>query len=630
MRMPARCIAHRPRSSRSSLLVDASRSTKPQTRRRARHVRCASPSAARRKDGPHRASSSTSRTCRARRRSRRHATIRQREKQFDPPLTVVVKGTTVDFPNEDKIFHNVFSVSRPARFDLGLYKSGTDEVRRDEARRHRRRVLQHSPRHDREGEGPRQRATTRSPARPARSRSRACPPGEYPIVAWLPTGDEAKGNGHGRGGRDRRRRSSSVDEVAKKDDAHPEGRHAIRSLQVALVVAGGRGGACGAQRRRGRPTPSARVRGRDRPRRSRVGRWPATVDARRGRARCSSPARARCGECHEKMYDEWEVSAHAKAATLAALQGRAPRAPTTRRAIAATRRSSPRAAPTSVAPEGVTCDVCHTLREPAPIDERRRASALAIDDMVKYGPRCDLKDHYFHRMGCSPEHAKAELCGACHWWEPNGMPVFTEYEDWQRRPGRAGGLAVPGLPHAGREGAALAVGSPVRDGVPHHGLLGVAAICARHAAGPRRDAAHADGWRRWSRGDRELRGPRPCRRGCPSAGAARGRVRPRRQGAGAVDELRTGGVLVDVRGAPTRSGAVRVGSDTAHRAGQAVRHRTLSGGRPPARSWSRRVRRGVRAVSAVAIRCWRVAGAARQADRRRAGRHGKTGAKQAP
>ena len=43
------------------------------------------------------------------------ASIRQVEKQFDPPLTIVVKGTTVEFPNEDKIFHNVFSVSRPAQ-----------------------------------------------------------------------------------------------------------------------------------------------------------------------------------------------------------------------------------------------------------------------------------------------------------------------------------------------------------------------------------------------------------------------------------------------------------------------------------------------------------------------------------
>src|SRR6185436_17206189 len=56
---------------------------------------------------------------------RSHAVIKQRDKQFDPPVTIVVRGTTVDFPNEDKIFHNVFSVSRPARFDLGLYKSGT-------------------------------------------------------------------------------------------------------------------------------------------------------------------------------------------------------------------------------------------------------------------------------------------------------------------------------------------------------------------------------------------------------------------------------------------------------------------------------------------------------------------------
>src|SRR4029078_815115 len=61
----------------------------------------------------------------ARPRPKTHAIIKQREKQFEPPLTVVVKGTTIDFPNEDKIFHNVFSVSRAARFDLGLYKSGT-------------------------------------------------------------------------------------------------------------------------------------------------------------------------------------------------------------------------------------------------------------------------------------------------------------------------------------------------------------------------------------------------------------------------------------------------------------------------------------------------------------------------
>ncbi|MDB4959816.1 MAG: uncharacterized protein JWO36_7385, partial [Myxococcales bacterium] len=59
-------------------------------------------------------------------RKRKHA-IAQHELQFEPRVSVVVKGTTVDFPNKDKIFHNVFSTSRPARFDLGLYRSGASK-----------------------------------------------------------------------------------------------------------------------------------------------------------------------------------------------------------------------------------------------------------------------------------------------------------------------------------------------------------------------------------------------------------------------------------------------------------------------------------------------------------------------
>ena len=50
--------------------------------------------------------------------------IHQKNLAFTPGLMVIVKGTTVEFPNDDKVFHNVFSVSKAARFDLGLYKSG--------------------------------------------------------------------------------------------------------------------------------------------------------------------------------------------------------------------------------------------------------------------------------------------------------------------------------------------------------------------------------------------------------------------------------------------------------------------------------------------------------------------------
>lgn len=43
-------------------------------------------------------------------------------KSFVPRVVVVPVGGTVDFPNEDPIFHNVFSVSGDNRFDLDLYK----------------------------------------------------------------------------------------------------------------------------------------------------------------------------------------------------------------------------------------------------------------------------------------------------------------------------------------------------------------------------------------------------------------------------------------------------------------------------------------------------------------------------
>jgi plastocyanin len=50
------------------------------------------------------------------------ATMAMKGKAFLPRVAVVPVGSTVDFPNEDPIFHNVFSVSGENRFDLDLYK----------------------------------------------------------------------------------------------------------------------------------------------------------------------------------------------------------------------------------------------------------------------------------------------------------------------------------------------------------------------------------------------------------------------------------------------------------------------------------------------------------------------------
>ena len=51
-------------------------------------------------------------------------TLIQRGKQFLPRVLAVPVGATVHFKNDDDVFHNVFSLSRPNEFDLGLYKSG--------------------------------------------------------------------------------------------------------------------------------------------------------------------------------------------------------------------------------------------------------------------------------------------------------------------------------------------------------------------------------------------------------------------------------------------------------------------------------------------------------------------------
>jgi plastocyanin len=48
----------------------------------------------------------------------------QRNLSFSPHVLAVRVGTTVDFPNNDRVFHNVFSFRDGKRFDLGMYPVG--------------------------------------------------------------------------------------------------------------------------------------------------------------------------------------------------------------------------------------------------------------------------------------------------------------------------------------------------------------------------------------------------------------------------------------------------------------------------------------------------------------------------
>jgi plastocyanin len=52
------------------------------------------------------------------------AVLDQREQKFIPTVLAVTAGSTVDFPNHDKVWHNVYSKGGANDFDLGLYPPG--------------------------------------------------------------------------------------------------------------------------------------------------------------------------------------------------------------------------------------------------------------------------------------------------------------------------------------------------------------------------------------------------------------------------------------------------------------------------------------------------------------------------
>ena len=60
------------------------------------------------------------------------AVLDQHQETFIPYALAVTVGTTVLFPNSDPIYHNVFSLSKSKRFDLGRYPQGRTKTVRFE------------------------------------------------------------------------------------------------------------------------------------------------------------------------------------------------------------------------------------------------------------------------------------------------------------------------------------------------------------------------------------------------------------------------------------------------------------------------------------------------------------------
>jgi plastocyanin len=57
-----------------------------------------------------------------------HVVLDQRDERFVPHVLAITTGTVVDFPNSDRIYHNVFSLSKTRPFDLGRYAAGRSKA----------------------------------------------------------------------------------------------------------------------------------------------------------------------------------------------------------------------------------------------------------------------------------------------------------------------------------------------------------------------------------------------------------------------------------------------------------------------------------------------------------------------
>jgi hypothetical protein len=136
--------------------------------------------------------------------------------------------------------------------------------------------------------------------------------------------------------------------------------------------------------------------------------------------------------------------------------------------------------------QGVSCDVCHALKDVA-LDGPRTRLTFGFAEDIKWGTICDAQEHYFHKTACSPIFEAGRLCAACHRWSISPapgrtIPVLIEYDEWLASPAAAAGVTCQGC-HMPRAQAEVATGWKRTSGVGHHGMMGAAGELQRGAIG---------------------------------------------------------------------------------------------------------------------------------------------------
>jgi hypothetical protein len=192
----------------------------------------------------------------------------------------------------------------------------------------------------------------------------------------------------------------------------------------------------------------------------------------------------RCGECHEKMHQEWSQSAHARASRSTAYrQALAVAGEGLRELCQSCHLPSQAYGQPDDVPgrpsEGVSCDGCHTI---SAVTVGKTNSTIKFDpgSGAKYGPIVGATGHYFHDMAYSVLHTKSELCSGCHnltafkfGGKQINIPVVSNYADWKLY-GKGKACQDCHMPSRGTE--PVAKGAKPRPNVPSHIFAGTTTL----------------------------------------------------------------------------------------------------------------------------------------------------------
>jgi len=165
---------------------------------------------------------------------------------------------------------------------------------------------------------------------------------------------------------------------------------------------------------------------------------------------------ADCGECHVTQYNQWRGSMHSRAhhdsiylafAELAREEGGEALykfCSSCHAALAVATGEIPGGEPTFLTNEGITCDVCHSVKSIRAVHEGGGANASIVleEGEARYGPLADAVDNPNHTSAYSELHTKSELCSACHTLKhpTNGLLIENTYEEWKKSPYAKAGI----------------------------------------------------------------------------------------------------------------------------------------------------------------------------------------------